>query len=93
MHTENLKQRFVICDHHGAYVIDAHNGKLVYGQGPVEALQTGHAWMERERAEAALAHARALAPNHRLHLALVEFFSPFSAPTCWSARNSRMLLS
>jgi hypothetical protein len=92
MKTEWIKQRFVICDHHGTYVVDAHEGKLVYGQGPVESLLTGHAWLERERAEAALAHARTLAPDHQLHLALVEFHAPFADPTRWSARNSRMLL-
>lgn len=67
------KERFLLCNGHGTFVIDLHSGKLVYGQGPLEALRTGFAWADFDVALQKLQQARLFAPEEALALASVIF--------------------
>lgn len=85
------KERFTICDHHGRYVIDTCGNRVLYGQGAVEALLTGHAWASHDVAVAKLHDARMVAPEDRLLLARVVYQQSRLDPTRMVAVNSVML--
>jgi hypothetical protein len=83
-----VKNRWMIVNQSGAYLIELYMGRTQFSQAPTDAMITGYAWSDHDVAVRRLKEARLVNPVPHLQLARVTLEARPSAPHVWRAVSS-----
>jgi hypothetical protein len=83
-----VKNRWMIVNQSGAYLIELYMGRTQFSQTPTDAMITGFAWGDQDVAIRKLKEARLANPVPHLQLARVTLEARPSAPHFWRAVSS-----